>query len=386
MNPESLLNLSLVRQMIEDPRVARRARAIDQRWSYERVVPVSMTGFNPYSEAVYYASHSAFARWLRDPAASARDENEGDFLVHEVFFAVHDYLHVWTVKLLQELVPARRFGRGQLEERDLEAFAFMHLVTEAAATVGLDYWYLATLDVNSVVPIGSNHDHLATEYRESDLPEFRRCDPSFEVQTPAFFSQLARFYCSGELHGFDVDDLRRSPKTYRWLRHELSYGATQRRYVRTWLRYLATGECARDSRRDSAAVAIDEPWQERVLAEVGRALWDKVKHDRDVSFTARAADEPWSAPRRERADFRFTNLNVLDDGALAAAAGDEVSASYLAYQLLSRHDYAGVDPEMRRLLAEPVPRRGIGGLIRLCRDLERVAPEAEEPRDLMLLN
>jgi hypothetical protein len=384
LHPESLLHMPLVRRMLEDERVPKRARAIDRRWSYERIIPVSMTGFNPYTDAVYYASCSAFARWLRDPAGSARDHNEGDFLVHEVFFAVHDYLHVWTVQLLRELVPERRLGRGRIDARELEALAFLHLVTEAAATVGLDYWYLSTIDVNDVVPIGTNHNLLASDYRERDLPEYRRANPEFEVQTPAFFTALARFYCSGEWHGFDVNDLRRSPKSHKWLRHELAYGDLQRRYVRMWLRYFASGEVGRAQRRDAAPVAVDQPWQERVLAEVGQALWQLVKQDRDVSGNAETSDEPWVSPTSEALDFRFVNLNALAPE--VRAAGDDENAAYFGYQLLSRHEYSGVDAELRRLIQDLVARRGAPGLARVCRDLPRVAPVGEEPRDLLLLN
>jgi hypothetical protein len=432
LHPESLLHIPLVRQMLEDEHVPRRARAVDRRWTYERVVPVSMTGFNPYQEAIYYGSQSAFARWLADPAASARDQNEGDFLVHEVFFAVHDYLHVWTVQLLRELLPGRNLGRGRLDAKDLEAFTFLHLVTEAAATVGLDYWYLSTIDVNQVVPIGTCHNLLASDYRESDLPELRRANPTFEVQTPAFFTELTRFYCTGVLHGFDVDDLRRSPRTHKWLRHELSYGALQRRYVRQWLRYLASGEITRGDRRDSAPVAVDEPWQERILAEVGEALWRKVTLGAADGFTrgARggggvgggggggggrggggagggggvggaggaggARELPWAAPSRAVPDFRFTNLNALDGGgggggvsleALATGPGGEENEAFFAYQLLSQYSYAGVDPELRRILADLASRRGgVATMSRLCRELTPVPAEPDEPRDLLLLN
>ena len=394
LHPESLLRLSLVREMLTDGRVPKRVRAVDRRWTYERAIPVSVVGFNPYTDAVYYASHSAFARWLRDPAGSARDHNEGDFLVHEVFFAVHDYLHVWTAQLLRELFPEQGLGRGPLVKRDLEPLAFLHLVTEAAATVGLDYWYLSTFDVNDVVPIGTTHNLLATQYSERDIEEFRRANASFTVQTPAFFTELARFYCTGELRGFDVNDLRRSPKTYRWLRHELSYGVMQRRYIRMWLRYLATGEVGRPDPGDGAAVTVSEAWQERVFAAVGEALWRKVKEGRDELGTAATPvasgyDEPWASPRSGAPDFRFTNLNALEeDPRLDVRSGPcgEENASYLGYQLLSRYDYAALDPGLRQILADLAPRRGLAGIAPLVRDLPRVAPVGDEPRDLMILN
>jgi hypothetical protein len=392
LHPESLLRLPLVREMLLDDRVPKRARAVDRRWTYERAIPISVVGFNPYTDAVYYASRSAFARWLRDPAGSARDHNEGDFLVHEVFFAVHDYLHVWTAQLLRELAPEHRLGRGPLAERDLESLAFLHLVTEAAATVGLDYWYLSTFDVNDVVPIGTTHNLLATQYCERDIEEYRHANPSFTVQTPAFFTELARFYCTGELRGFDVNDLRRSPKTFRWLRHELSYGVTQRRYIRMWLRYLAMGEVAPPDPGDGRAVAVSEPWQERVFAAVGEALWRKVNEGHDDLGTATAAardDVPWASPRAGVPDFRFTNLNALEeDPRLDVRAGPsgEDNAAYLGYQLLSRYDHGAIEPELRRLLTDLAPRRGPAALTPLLRDLPRVAPVPDEPRDLMILN
>lgn len=394
LHPESLLRLSLVREMLTDERVPKRARAVDRRWTYERAVPISVAGFNPYTDAVYYASRSAFARWLRDPAGSARDHNEGDFLVHEVLFAVHDYLHVWAAQLLRELVPELRLGRGSLAERDREPLAFLHLVTEAAATIGLDYWYLSTFDVNDVVPIGTTHTLLATQYCERDIEEYRRANRAFTVQRPAFFAERARFYCTGELRGFDVDDLRRSPKTYRWLRHELAYGVNQRRFIRMWLRYLAVGEVARPDPRDGTAVAVSEPWQERVFAAVGEALWRKVKEGRDelgaaARSPATGSDEPWASPRTGAPDFRFTNLNALEeDPRLDVRAGPsgEDNAAYLGYQLLSRYDYGAVEPGLRQLLTELAPRRGLADLAPLLRDLPRVASVGDEPRDLMILN
>ena len=391
LHPESLLRLSLVRQMLDDEQVRKVPRAIDRRWTYEKVIPVSMTGFNPYNDALYYAHQSAFARWLQDPAASARDCNEGDFLVHEVFFTVHDYLHVWTAQLLRALEPQRRLGRGRVQARDSETLAFLHLVTEAAATVGLDYWYLSTFDVNDVVPIGTEHNLLATTYSERDLAEHRRGRPSLEVQSPAFFSELARFYCTGELRGFDVDDLRRSPKTYRWLRHELRYGALQRRYVRMWLRYLETGEVARESPRDEAPVALGEPWQERVLAEVGTALWAKVKEGRESGERGRVEDgEPsWTSPPSDAPDFRFININAVDEEVaehVRQGPSGEENARYLTYQLLSRYDYAGVAPELRRILVDVAQQRGPSAVRWLLRDSPRVAAVTAEPRDLLLMN
>jgi hypothetical protein len=368
--------------MVDDPRIAKVARSVDRSWSVERAIPVSLTGFNPYTDAVYYARGSAFARWLADPHGSARDYNEGDFLVHEALFATHDYLHVWAVQLLRGLCPGRPLGCGRIDAGNLEALAFLHLLTEAVATVGLDYWYLATFDLDDLLGIGTDHRWLATDYRERDIEEHRRAEPGFTVQEPGFFTRLARFYCSGRWDGFGLEDLRRSPKTLRWLRHELSYGATQRRYTRMWLRHFAGVQGP--SRDDDAPVVIDELWQERLLAEVGAALWRLVKEGRDERPKVSAVDDPWRSPEVLPADFRFVNANVASQEAC-----DDASARWRAWQLISRYEYAAIDPELRAIVRDEAcepPRPRIRRLERLLRDVARLPDEPGEPRDLMLLN
>lgn len=95
--------------MLCDPLVCLVPRAIDQRWRYERVLPVSLTGFNPFLWTLFYASNSALTRWLADPYGSARDYNEDDTLVREVLFALHDYLHCWSAEAIAVLAPWLRF-------------------------------------------------------------------------------------------------------------------------------------------------------------------------------------------------------------------------------------------------------------------------------------
>ncbi|MGZ3697660.1 MAG: hypothetical protein ACXVCH_06165, partial [Bdellovibrionota bacterium] len=104
-HPQSLLRIPLVKQMLTDPRIPLVPRNIDQDWRYLGVIPDSVVGFNPQRSSVYYARKSYFAEWLEQPRRSTRELNEQDYLVREVLFAVHDYLHAWAYLAIRELTP-----------------------------------------------------------------------------------------------------------------------------------------------------------------------------------------------------------------------------------------------------------------------------------------
>jgi hypothetical protein len=191
LHPESLLRIALVRQMLEDRRFRLQPRAIDRTWQYERAIPMSVVGFNPFNGTIYYGARSFLARWLREPHASARLHNEGDYLVRELLFAVHDYLHAWSVALIRELAPELGYGSTPIIREQIDRLAFCHLLTEAVATCGLDYWYLSTLELDDVVPIGSLTTGLTISYHERFLPEYRRFHPEFRVQDPEFFGNTS---------------------------------------------------------------------------------------------------------------------------------------------------------------------------------------------------
>jgi hypothetical protein len=180
---ESPARIPLVREMLEDPNISLVPRAVDCRWRYAGLLPHGVTGFNPLRYEVYYGRISQLARWLADPFAASRELNARDQLVHEVLLAVHDYLHCWAVQAIRDLAPELGYGAGALAADSLEAAAFCHLLTEAVATVGLDYWYLSVVDLNAVCDLATTKSTLTTSYRELDAAEFRRADPHLVVQT-----------------------------------------------------------------------------------------------------------------------------------------------------------------------------------------------------------
>lgn len=382
-HPESLARIPLVRQMLTDPRVRFAPRAIDQRWRYERIIPVTLAGFNPFLQTLFYASNSALSRWLEEPYGSARDFNEDDWLVREVLFAAHDYLHCWSAAAISMLAPRVRFGTGPLHRGNLEDFVFCHLLTEAAATTGLDYWYLSTTSLEDELHIGTTVGTLTVGYHERHLSEYRRFCPDWEAQRPGFFGDIARFYCSGVFQGFDVGDLRRSPRILRWLSHELSYGAKQREYTRLWLSYLALGESAYAPEQLAAPVSCEEPWKQQLIHDLGKVLFAKVKEGSESGLALRSLGAPPESPRARTPDFRFVNANLTP---LPPESAHPESLRYYALQRVSAVAFDSVSPADKWALAHAFEREEHEAALRLIERAKHVPPTGAEPRDLFFPN
>jgi hypothetical protein len=389
VHAESLLRIPLVRHMLEDPESHLVARGVDARWYYEKLVPVKLGGFNAAGGAVYYPIQSFLARWLDEPESSARKHNENDVLVSEVLFAVHDYLHVWAYRAINELNPSLGFGTSEVTRANLEDFVFCHLASEAVATVGLDYWYLCTLSLNDVCDIGTTVDHgLTVGYHERHAREYQRYAPDLRVQQKEFFASVANFYCSGVFQGFETSALRESPVILRWLDHELRYGQSQRRYARQWLAYLSREPLSFDAGAFDAPVSAGRKWQRRTLRQLGELLWDKVKNDRRHEFAFRFKGRGWSSPPERPADFRFVNLNwfpSIDTALRVPSSPEPESDAYRLYQLVSRFDFGRCDSA----LVDAVPlllQNGDRALAeRLLGGQRRVRRCKDEPRDLLLV-
>jgi hypothetical protein len=393
VHPESLLCIPLVAQMLTDSRVPLKARAIDDAWRTHEAIPISVSGFNPLARCVFYPVRSPVAKWLKAPWASSRALNRGDDLLRSVLFAVHDYLHVWSYLAISELAPEIGFGRAPISADNFESFVFCHLLSETAATVGLDYWYLSTVEINKVCPIGSAVTGLTVSYREQHLPEYQRFNPLFQVQDRKFFGLLHRFYCDGTFRGFDSADLRKSPLLWRWLEHELRYAENQRRYCRMWFSYLAYGHC-KWPRSKLIAPVRGERRHWRLAEELGELLWSKVKLGRDEQV-GRPAAFSWTAPRTADPDFRFLNAARFDIDRLVRLerqgfVPEEQSFKHWLCQFMSRFEYATFDPELIEAIELIGPRRSFalsravfGGQKQISRS---GAELHREPRDLMTLN
>jgi hypothetical protein len=389
MHPESLLRVPLVRHLFQDKTVTLEARGVDNRWRYQGVTALSVTGFNPFVGKVFYAAVSPFARWLSQKEGSARALNEGDVLMKEVLFAVHDYLHVWSLFVINELHPQLGLGVAPITKRNVEDLVFCHLLTEAAAVVGLDYWYLSTVDLDREVPIGTVTTSLAIGYHERYASEYRRFNPTFAVQDPGFFATIANFYCDGVFPGFDVADLKQSPRILTWLRHELVYGQKQREYIRLWLSFLSGGRVQYAPSELTSVVRAKAPWQRRLIRELGARLWDKVKSDR-VNGEGRpiVTGDAWKSPKGQRPDFRFVNANAVDPSGLAEIAkweNAQTNTSLYLNQYISRFDYSAFDPTLKRLLPTLLERKDVALIHDLFRGQKQLEPRSEV-LDLMIVN
>ncbi len=391
LHPESLLHVPLIRQAFSDTGFRYLARSTDCNWSYCRTVPITLTGFNPFEHAYYYGQDSRFAAWLSDPFGSARDFNEGDFLLREVLFMTHDYLHAWTYSVIDELCPSLRVLHGDITSQSFDDYVFCHLLTETAAVIGLDYWFLCRRNINDFCPIGSDQGPLTVTYRESRLPEYRRFCPDLEVHTPDFFRTLARFYCSGQFPGFGLDDLKRSPQLLRWLRHELSYGVTQRKLTRDWMAYMAEEpvELAGD-RAPEAAIDIDCDLYRYLIDEVGARLWAK------ISSSERCGGDPIKLPDvpstrlelpTKPVDFRFVNLaRVPEDEWAAMPPMSAQNFKFFLYQYMGQIPYDSVPQGKLDHLPLLMVQRDVSLVRDLMRELPRRPALEGEPRGLMIAN
>jgi hypothetical protein len=388
VHPESLLNVPLVARLFSDDSVPLKIRAVDARWAYADIVGRRIDGFNPFQEAIFVASHSAIAEWLAHRHESARPFNHDDRLVSEVLFAVHDYLHIWGYRWIARLWPELGFGVSALDNDNFEDMVFCHLLTEAVATVGLDYWYLSCVHLNDVVAIGSARRGLTVSYRENLLGEYRNFDATFEAQSPGFLNLIARFYCSGRFPGFTASDMQLSPVLRQWLLHELEYGRLQRRYCREWFAYLSNGKVRVSGTALDRPVDRDSARHAHLIHALSERLWALVKQGDAADSGFRFDPERlWSADLARTPMFQFRNLNAVEAPSAAQIARmTPRSRTYLMHQFIGQLDY-GQFPEDARPVFEFLTRKGDLSLARsLLEPFPRIQPAAAEPRDLFLYN
>ena len=383
--------LPLLDQALSDPLFSVRTRAISAEWQYHDIFPMSYGGFNPLCSAAFTAQDSVLCQWLKDPRQSIRELNESDQLIREIFFMLHDYLHSWSYLAINELMPKLKFGYGEITRDNFEDFVFCHLLTETVATIGVDYWYLSTVDLNAELDLGSKFSTLATGYHEKHRAEYSRFNSHLNVQSPLFFKQLCEFYCSGVFPGFTLADLKRSPMTMSWLRHELTYGETQREYSRRWISHLSSGQVVCDAHSVGAAISTNQPWKLKLIELMGELLWAKVKTHVQHPFVFKFDQKKiWENSQVDRLDFRFTNLNRFKATAAAATvlAGTEVDENfrYFFQQFVCAFDFQKFDPELIKLFDFLISKKDFGLVQHLFRDQPRMPAGPREPRSLFFLN
>lgn len=389
-HPSSLLRLPLVRRALSDPKIRYVRRSSDARWCYEGQIAASLSGFNPTSGCVFYRAHSVVEGWLLEPGTDTRVLNAEDRLLSEAMFLVHDYLHILAYQWIAGLMPSLGFGTAAITAETFEAFVYCHLLTEAVATVGLDYWFLGRLDLNRELDIGTDFTVLTVSYRLEYEDEYRRAWPGFTAQRPGFFEELVRFYCTGEFNGFGREDLMRSPRLLRWLEHELRYGEKQREYTREWLAFLAHEPIELPKGGAGARVRASLPWQRRLAREVGERLWAVTQRDEDptdrVPLDPRAA---WRSPKSKPYDFRFLNWNRVAGerrwGRQPFEPTTDEAFKHWYRQFLMRLPYDAVPAELHAIRDDLLAKRRVELCDYFYRELQPLPPAPGEPTDLFLL-
>ncbi len=302
---DSLLRLRPVRHALQDPYFTCTCRPIDGNWHYAGFTDV-MSGFNPILHTHFYPADSILQKWLEDPVHQGRELNEGDRLVREVLHMAHDYLHSWAYRAIEHLDPDAGINREPITRDNLDDFAYLHLLTEAAAVVGLDYWFLCVKDMSRRCDLGSLAGPRTVEYQERLLPEYRRFNPALVVQDAAFYSSVVKVFCTDEFDGFGVEDIKRSPALERWLSREVQASYSQRHVTRLWLSGFGGFRLSdKDLHRPLAAPSRK---QRRLAEALGNLLWRKIKLGAPLFFPANDTTNPWRYQSDGFADFRIANL------------------------------------------------------------------------------
>ncbi|NJN24113.1 MAG: hypothetical protein HC810_06605 [Acaryochloridaceae cyanobacterium RL_2_7] len=86
---------------------------------------------------------------------------------------------------------------GEVIPERLETYIFCQLLAEVAATIAIDYWYLARIDLEAVVPIGSTLTFLTTTHHQKYEDEYRAAGCDLEIQSPTFLISSHAFIARG---------------------------------------------------------------------------------------------------------------------------------------------------------------------------------------------
>ncbi|MEO0336673.1 MAG: hypothetical protein AAF202_09770 [Pseudomonadota bacterium] len=331
--------------------------------------------------------------WIKKKSSSARKLNYDDRLVYEAMFLVHDYLHLWSYKMIQAHFPKIGFGIRPITKKNIEDFVFCHLVTEAAAVVGLDYWVLCQRGINEYCPLGSKSGPLTVSYAEKNIDEFRRFNPSFKVMKKDFFSKIAKFYCTGQFYGFDVHDVKRSPLLSEWLEHEIYYGDTQRVYTRAFLSLMASEDIPYDKKGLGKRVSTQGSWKSQLLEVIGDLLWEKVLEDQLHPCSRVRVKNGWSAARPRYNHWPYVNLNTCTEdefyeGLDNMEAGDlskEDPGRHFVTQFVSRHKYSSFSEDEVELILRGFENKNYESIVYVCQGKKRLSLHRDEPRSLLML-
>jgi hypothetical protein len=260
-------------------------RPYDSRWKYLGIVKKFQSGFNAYSGKIYYNQISELSLWIQTgivPENRLKRTN----LVNEYLFLTHDFIHHWGMLQIETFL--RKFLKKSLYSMAPENQVFFLLLTEAMATVGLDYWVLSQFPLGKQFNLEQDYHQLTITLSPSQVENIKKVKSDFTIHKKKLFSEIVAFYLSGEMQGFDVQDIEKSPDLKKYIVHELEYGEMQRSYARIWVDQIWHRRVSVED--DFSPALIKEDWQNDLIGYLEEVLW-KLVHgecDEDLSVASKS--------------------------------------------------------------------------------------------------
>jgi len=376
----------LFQHLLEDPRVSLCPRGFDPRWHYQRIVPFSVSGFNPLTQRIYYGERSKLAALLAGHGPADPIGSGDRHLSQELLFSQHDFLHSWSLLAIHELMPELGYGFNPITRKNFEDYVFCHMLTETLAVVGLDYWYL------SVQP---KRRFFVVAYHEKDLELYQAAIPDLVIQDPTYFDRMLEAYCLGKFRGFTAEKARGNAFLRQWLSHELGYAIKQRRYTRLWLAFLASEPIPMSDSEEKGPIRMDKPWMVALAETLKTMLWEKVKHSKQHAFT-RPFDnaKSWHADPEKIRDFRFINYHFDQDNPVTREEFEQMelrSIPNLFYQTVSTFNADTFEDSEKAqikdfLIPDKMNWERYEALFDLLQTGEKLPATEGEPRDLFVQN
>lgn len=315
-----------------DPRSApiMSRRQVSAEWIRGGYTSIDPAGFNPFAGKVFYSRFSCL-----DELAGGSDyegHNTALFL-YEVFYALHDYVHVLALHQLARRCVGGLDPWDSIDDIQSEWFRILLLFSEAAATVAVDYWLLSARPLSEHLGRTDGFQTLTTPYLAAqDAPQLAAVAFGTEVDAPDFLVELARVYCngwSGKIAEVSMTFGHLPP----WLLREQQQALRQATLADEWLCVL--GAPLSDEQRTIGRTLFDDlaPHMLAIAVDLREQIDLRTLHT-PAPF---AALYGWCDEPAQQDDFRFINApRWLASGGSARNVGQR-SKSYFNAQLAARY-------------------------------------------------
>jgi len=333
------LGFPLVKYVFEQSTIKLVMRPIDMTWHYKGVVPISVSGFNPLGNKIFFGKNSYVDKFLNFGNLTV-EKDEIDWYLYEIFFVVHDYVHIWAVTNLLVLFPECLEPDALRNHEVINNISYILLMSEVAATIAVDFWMLSSVDVSKKLQLETKFRCLTTSFKISDLANAKILNPQFEVKSLQFFQWLAIAYFESVFEGFDCFDADNLEKYAPWLMKEKKISIVQRQLIVKWLSYLGDLE---EGNTQQVVIGMNNHRKISAMEEIASKLWAVFGRSSPPKKLRVNAGKYIDLPKKATVfDFRFLDiLNVdLDLLSYDAQALTMQEFGYLAAQYISLFDWS----------------------------------------------